>query len=222
MARKSVMRLLATNDYVCYNIMRIVAEGRLAYGRRNGVHPVSPRFLRRYEGGVRFTQSSSQLRTRAAESHPGIYTVTGNISIATQIVVTSRLPQGEYTGLKLLAYGCTKESLIEYAEQAIASDNEKILTNAEAVIRVCLQANRDLGKKLEGDRDMEDIFSKFVKRKLSEARSDGIKEGIAGNRKEVATDMIKSGFSLSSILQISKLPEATIHQLAKSLGVAVL
>ena len=154
----------------------------------------------------------------ADESHPGIYLITGKISIATQIVVTSQLPKGEYAGLKLLADGCTKEALIEYAEQALASGDEIVKTNAEAVIKVCLQANETLGKKLEGDRDMEDIFSKFVKRKLNEARS----EGVDDTRKEVATDMIKDGLPLAKIIKFSKLPEATIHQLAKSMGVAVL
>ena len=154
----------------------------------------------------------------ATESHPGIYLITGNISIATQIVVISRLPKDEYAGLKLLADGCTKEALIKYAEQALASNDEVVKSNAEAVIKVCLQANETLGKKLEGDREMEDIFSRFVKRKLSEARADGVDD----TRKEVATDMIKDDEPLVKIIKFSKLPEATIHQLANSLGVAVL
>ena len=41
-------------------------------------------------------------------------------------------------------------------------------------------------------------------------------------RKEVATDMLKDGMPLPKIIKFSRLPEATVKQLAKSLGVAVL
>ena len=38
----------------------------------------------------------------------------------------------------------------------------------------------------------------------------------------VATDMLKKNYPLEAIKDISKLPEATIRKLAKSIGVAVL
>ena len=40
-------------------------------------------------------------------------------------------------------------------------------------------------------------------------------------RESVATDMLKKHYPLDAIKDISKLPEAAIRQLAKSIGVAV-
>ena len=47
-------------------------------------------------------------------------------------------------------------------------------------------------------------------------------EGKLEERKAVATEMIKNGEPLAKILQYSKLTEAAIRKLAKSMGVAVL
>ena len=41
--------------------------------------------------------------------YKGIYLVESRISIPVQVVISSRLPDSEYEGLKLLAKGCTKD-----------------------------------------------------------------------------------------------------------------
>ncbi len=87
------------------------------------------------------------------EPRQGIYRFEGKISIPVQLVVSSRLPEGEYEGLRLLAEGCTKDAVIKYAEQAIASEDENVKTNAETVIGICLDINKNLGKQLENARE---------------------------------------------------------------------
>ena len=151
----------------------------------------------------------------AQESHPGIFKITGNISLATQIVVTSRLPKNEYAGLKLLADGCTKEALIEYAEQAIASDNEIVTANAEAVIRVCLQANETLGKTLEGDRDMEDIFSKFVRKKIDATRTETQEKTLVTTIRNL---METAGWSIQQTMNAMKIPVGEQEKYAKQIA----
>ena len=47
-------------------------------------------------------------------------------------------------------------------------------------------------------------------------------EGKLEERKVVATEMIKNGEPLAKILQYSKLTEAAIRKLAKSMGAAIL
>ena len=65
-----------------------------------------------------------------------------------------------------------------------------------------------------GEQDMSSIFDQYIKE--GEAR----KEAEVNER--VATDMLKKKYPLDAIKDISRLSEAHIRKLAKSLGVAVL
>ena len=66
----------------------------------------------------------------------------------------------------------------------------------------------------EGIRNMNNVIDRYIKE--GEAR----KEAEVNER--VATDMLKKKYPLDAIKDISKLSEAHIRKLAKSLGVAVL
>ena len=88
------------------------------------------------------------------ESHRGIYRIDGKISVPVQIVVSSRLAEGEYEGLKLLAKGCTKEALMKYAERVISSRDENVKTNSGTVIEICLSVNKKLEKQIKEDEAM--------------------------------------------------------------------
>ncbi|MBR2214670.1 MAG: hypothetical protein IJ849_02790 [Selenomonadaceae bacterium] len=163
------------------------------------------------------------------KSHSGIYRIEGKISIPTQLVVTSRLPSGEYAGLKLLAKGCTAQDIIDYSTNAVASNDETIKDNASAVIRICLQANETLGKKLKGANAMNDVIARIFKPEI-DAAAEAAAEAAAKTatkvtrdqeRKEFASDLLRDGMPLPKIVKFSKLSEATVKQLARSLGVAV-
>lgn len=69
-----------------------------------------------------------------------------------------------------------------------------------------------------GVRNMASVFDDYFKQ--GEERGKAQKEAEVNER--VAVDMIRDKYPLEAIKKISKLPEATIRQLAKSLGVVVL
>ena len=147
------------------------------------------------------------------ESHRGIYRIEGRISIPVQIVVSSRLEEGEYEGLKLLAKGSTKEAVVEYAKRAIASGDENIKTNAGTVIEICLNINKELDRQIKEDEAMYRTIREIFKEDFDEVEQK--------TNERVATDMLKRNLPLSLIEEISKLSEETIRGLAKTLGVAV-
>ena len=156
------------------------------------------------------------------EPYNGIYRVEGKISIPVQIVVSSRLTDGEYDGLQLLAEGCTKEAVLHYAEKAVASEDENIKTNAGTVIGICLDINEELGSQLKEEGTMNETIRRIFKEAFDTERQKGINEGINEEKERVATDMLKKNLPLSLIEEISKLSENTIRSLAKNIGVAVL
>ena len=111
------------------------------------------------------------------EPYEGIYRVEGKISIPVQIVISSRLTDGEYDGLQLLAEGCTKEAVIHYAEKAVASEDENIKTNAGTVISICLDINEELGSQLKEEGTMNETIRRIFKDAFDLERQKGIKEG---------------------------------------------
>ena len=138
----------------------------------------------------------------------------GKISIPVQLVVSSRLPDGEYAGLKLLSKGTTLTELRQYAEKAVLSNDDNVKTNAGTVINVCLDINKNLGKKLKEDKTMNEIIKDIFK-----ADFDAVEQK---TNERVATDMLREKLPLSLITRISKIPESTIRTLAKNIDVAIL
>ena len=152
------------------------------------------------------------------EAHRGIYRVEGQISIPVQIVVSSQLEEGEYEGLRLLAKGCTKEAVVEYAKRAIASGDENVKVNAGTVIEICLNINKKLNKEIKEDEAMHKTIREIFKEDFDAAEEKGIQK----DKERVATDMLREGEPLEKIARYSRLAEDTIRNLAINLGIAVL
>ena len=151
------------------------------------------------------------------KQYPGVYHVESIAGLKIQLIVSSRLQQGEYEGLHLLAKGCTKDDVLNYAQKAVTTEDGNVKTNVETVVGICLDINKDLGTQLKEDETMNDVISYIIKRNLDKARQEGISE----TEKRFATDMLRNGEPLDKILRYSRLAEDTIRSLAKSLGVAV-
>ena len=156
------------------------------------------------------------------EEYPGIFYIDGKVNFGLQLIVSSRLPNGEYEGLRLLAKGCTRDAVIHYAKEAAASGDENVKTNAGTVIGICLDINRSLGSQFKEDSSMNDVIRDIFKKAFDEAKQEGIQEGVHEEKERVAADMLKKKLPLQLIEEISKLSEDTIRSLAKSLGVAVM
>ena len=161
-----------------------------------------------------------------AEIHNGIYHLRGRVSVDVQLVVTSRLPDGEYEGLKLLSKGATKENVIEYVEKAIQSGDENIKENAGTVIEICLSVN----EKLKEVGNMHEVIREMFKKEFAHEKQEGIQEGIQKGIKEgineaneqTAIDMLKDREPLEKIKKYSRLAEDVIRGLAVSLGGSVM
>ena len=152
------------------------------------------------------------------ETHPGIYSIEGKISIPAQLVVSSKLPTGEYEGLKLLNSGITKEEIIDYAEKVIASNNEKIKANAETVISVCLSANKNLAKQLKTGGNMNEIVREMFKEDFDRAEAIGADRG----KEEMIEELLKDNVSAKKISKWSGMSIDRIAEIAEKIGVTSL
>jgi hypothetical protein len=111
-------------------------------------------------------------------------------------------------------------------------EHQRVMQNLEAavdasidempdsfVIRTLIEAHRAGVKKMfltEYDEE------KMKEQERKEAFADGVGAGVAEANERVAADMLKKKYPLDAIKDISRLSEAHIRKLAKSLGVVVL
>ena len=160
------------------------------------------------------------------QPYAGIYRFKGDVSIPTQLIVSSRLPAGDDYGLKLIAKGCTKSDIIKYARRSTEAGDANVMANARAVINVCFSVNKKLGEELREDKLMDDVIHEIFKDAFDEAERKGVERGVEQGLEQaherVAKDMLEMNLPLSLIEKISKLSGDTIRSLADSLGVAVI
>ena len=91
------------------------------------------------------------------------------------------------------------------------------------VIRTMIEAHRAGVKKMFlTEYDEEKMKEQERKEAFADGYADGIDAGVAEANERVAADMLKKKYPLDAIKDISRLSEAHIRKLAKSLGVVVL
>ncbi|MBQ3399262.1 MAG: hypothetical protein IJG51_10275 [Synergistaceae bacterium] len=152
------------------------------------------------------------------EQHPGIYRIGGITGLKIQFIVSSKLPDENYDGLKLIARGCKGDAVIRYMDKTANSGDSNVKTNAGTVLEMCLNINKNLDEQIGGKmRTIREIF----KDAFDETRQEGRQEGRNEAYESVAADMLRKNLPLSLIEEISKLSEPAIRNLAASLGLKV-
>ena len=133
------------------------------------------------------------------EEFPGIYRVAGALSVATQVVVISRLPRGHYSAFKALAKGVEKEDILRLLSLAQTGD-ARMVDYVRAVLRICIPINRDTIARIKEDDVMkqtafEEAFYQIFGDELQKERENGLKEGREEGRKEVYERLKREGMS---------------------------
>ena len=158
--------------------------------------------------------------------HPGVYHLSGAISVPTQVVVTSRLPRGEYEAFHLLAEGADKMELLRLLELTEEYPEPGMIEYVRAVLNVSISINERLFREIKEAGIMTDAINRIFKKEMEERENKGRKEGNAEGRDErsleVATDMLQDGEPLEKIKKYSKLSESAVRNLAERLGVVIM
>ena len=109
------------------------------------------------------------------EASPGVFRVTGAISVPAQVVVMSRLPAGEYSALKVLAKDATKEDLLQVL-RLVDSDNPQMVTYVRAILSVSTVCNEELIDAIKEAGIMPEAFRRLYSEELKEEREKGREE----------------------------------------------
>ena len=125
--------------------------------------------------------------------HPGVYHVKGAISVPAQIVITSRLPKGEYEVFKVLAKDASKEDILKVLKLADESTDPKMIDYIRAVMNVSASVNEALIKKIKEDGTMNQAVRRIFKEELAQERQEGKLEGRQEGLMEALASLVKKG-----------------------------
>ena len=160
------------------------------------------------------------------EKYPGIYYVTGNVSIPIQIVVISRLSPEKHSSLRILTKNAGKDDVKRFIIEMGTLTESGELDNADAVLQVSGSANYDLYNELRGDEDMCEVMHRLLKdeidKKCDEAMSVGKREGkrlgeIKGKTESVKNVMKKLSYTAEQAMDLLEISESQRRVIMKSL-----
>jgi hypothetical protein len=104
------------------------------------------------------------------EAHPGVYRITGALSVA-QVVVTSRLPTGQYSAFKALAKNASKEDILKLLSLADGSD-PRMVDYVRAVLIVSIVINEETVEKIKEAGIMPEAVRRLFKEEFEEERKE--------------------------------------------------
>ena len=118
------------------------------------------------------------------EAHPGVYRITGTLSVPTQVVVTSRLPAGQYSAFKALAKNTSKEDIIRLLSLADGSD-ASMIEYVRAVLNVSIVINEETVDEIKEAGIMPEAVRRVFKEEFEAERKEGRLEGREERSQEV-------------------------------------
>ena len=129
---------------------------------------------------------------RVENVYPGIYHVSGALSVPTQVVVISRLPQGEYSAFKALGKNATTEDLIELLQLADSMD-QQLVDYIRAVLNVSIVLNEQTIAEIKEAGIMPEAVQRVFREELQKERMEGRAEGRAEGKKDLIYELVRDG-----------------------------
>ena len=157
------------------------------------------------------------------QAFPGIYHVTSQVMLPTQIVVTSELAEGSYPGMKILAKNAKLEDVKLFLDSI--TDDRLMIEYANAILLVSIAANPELFEKLmKEDGEMNETVERVLSKQFTQKWNDGWNGGVAKGRELDAIEMLKDDMPVDKIAKYTQLTFERITELKKTLmnGAAVL
>ena len=144
------------------------------------------------------------------EVHKGVYHVAGPLCVPAQVVVISRLSDGEYEELKILAPKAKREDVVRFLDRASQDPSEHV----SAILRVSMAVNKALYQQLEEEGPMKDVFEEIFHKTLAakeaKGRSEGRREGRSEERADIISRMLAKGMTPEQISDLIALPLAEV------------
>jgi hypothetical protein len=136
--------------------------------------------------------------------YPGIYYVSGIISIPSQIIVTSELEGKEHAVLRILSKNAREEDVIQFIEETDENSTPGDINNANAVLQVSSKANRALYDRIRRNKEMCQALMEIMSEEVKE-REDAAVE--ANQRESVLNLMEALNYTAEQAMDVLKIPQ---------------
>ena len=123
------------------------------------------------------------------EEYPGVYRVSGAISVPAQVIVTSRLPRGEYGAFRALSKDADKEDIANLLQLADEDAEPGMIGYIRAVLNVSAAVNEELFDEIKEAGDMSEALKRVFKDEFERERLEGKDEGILSSLKNLMSNM---------------------------------
>ncbi len=141
---------------------------------------------------------------------PGVYYISGDLCIPTQVIVTSRLPEGKYEGLKILTKYPKREDVIAFLGIVNANQDPEMEPYYRAVVNVGSAANEQIYGEIKKEGIMGEAMERLFKEEIEEKKDEA--------REEVVEKMLEKKMAIDDIAYCSSVPLEKVVSIAKKLG----
>ena len=150
------------------------------------------------------------------QAFPGIYHVTSQTMLPTQLVVFSRLAEGTYPGMKILAKNARAEDVKQFL--ASITGESHMIEYATAILQVSIAANPELFEKIKKEDGVmnaavQRLFAEEINERWNAGKAKGMEEGEAVGREKDAIEMLKDDMPEDKIAKYTQLTIERIKEL---------
>ena len=133
------------------------------------------------------------------EKYPGVYYINGVVSIPTQFILTSSLSKDFHVCLRVLSNKASEDDIKRFIEIANTFTEPIDKQNADAVMNVSINANREVYDKIRKE-------NPFMCQALRELMKDEIQEEIKAERQDAAQKAADAAWvtAIKNLMQESK------------------
>ena len=97
------------------------------------------------------------------ESDPGVYLLSGFISIPIQVVVIKKLKDRAPRPLRIMVPEADEEEIRAFLKEVLAMESPEDINNARAVLNISSEANEQTFGKIRGDDEMSEAMKRIMK-----------------------------------------------------------
>ena len=161
---------------------------------------------------------------------PGIYNINGSIPFPVQIIISKELDNRNHLSLKALSQHLDIESAMYFVDEAKLYENQGDRENADAVLQISIDANKEVYDKILEDKNMYQALRELMKEKIDEevrvSKEEAMAEGLAaGEEKGIAKGIAKGRAegaieaNINSIKNLMTSLSFTPEQAMESIGI---
>ena len=149
---------------------------------------------------------------------PGIYNINGSIPFPVQIIISKELDNKNHLCLRVLSQHLDIESAKVFVDEVNLYKNQGDMENADAVLRISIDANKEVYDRILEDKNMYQALRELMKEKIDEEVSKAVSEAVSEAVEETKAQSTEEA-NLKSIRNLMTNLNFTAEQSMESIGI---